>query len=130
MNNLKIKVMEENTFWDYFLGTNDVSFHLAGLLLCLIGTIIAKWHFYKLHEKKMEALDHKDPFSLSYWISDNWISVLLSMAASFILVRFVDVILGWANNKFSLDIPQTTDQIFYYVVAAVAIQYWMHTKYK
>lgn len=116
-----------DTFWKYFLGTNgEISFHLVGLLFCLFGTILAKYYYYKKHKAVVKALGSEEAFSLRYWLKYNIWELLLSMVASFVAVRFLNVLLEYANTKLSWNIPVTDDQVFYYLATGIIIQVWIH----
>ena len=115
-------------FFDYFLGAHNLAFHAAGILFCLFGTLITKFHFWQTHKAPF------DKFDFHFWVKDNWVSVFISLLVSFVLVRFVEVFLHWLNPKiqasFNFTIPQTNDQVFYYLVSGVLIQFWIHKKYR
>ncbi len=122
------------SFTDQFLGNHSWQFHLAGFIICLLGVIAVKYHFWKRHKAQHENVLKEPVFSLSYWIKYNWLDVVLSLIVSFLLVRFIDVFLHWLNPKiqaaFGFKIPLTEDQIFYYLVCGCLIQFWIHKKYK
>jgi len=115
-------------FFNYFLGEHAVSFHLAGILFSLFGVLVSKYHFWQ----KRKSPDSK--FDYSFWLRDNGLSVSMSLLSSFLLVRFVDIFLQWINPRieksFGFEIPVTEDQVFYYLIAGVLLQFWMHVKYR
>lgn len=121
-------------FFKHFLGSQDYAFHIAGMLFCLIGVVLAKYHFWKKHQAQCVIEGHDHKFSIKFWINDNWGQVLISLLVSFIFVRFLDVFLHWANQKikpgFEFEIPVTEDQVFYYFFAGVLVQLWIHKKYR
>ena len=57
----------------------------------------------------------------------------MSVVISFVTVRFLDVFLHWVNPKMEaaigFSLPNTEDQIFYYLAFGVIVQWWMHTIY-
>lgn len=121
-------------FLEYFLGNHNISFHIAGLVFSLIGTFIAKYHFWSKHKDQSEVVCESPKFNINYWFKNNLIEVILSLLTSFVVVRFIDILLLWLNPKievaFGFSIPLTTDQIFYYLIIAFLIQFWVHRKYR
>lgn len=121
-------------FFKHFLGAHSLYFHLAGLIFSTIGVLIAKSHFYLKHKAECKITGHDHKFKLFYWINDNGWQVIISLLASFVAVRFLDVLLHWLNPKiegaFNFSLPLTEDQIFYYFIIGFLLQFWVHKKYK
>ncbi len=120
--------MEE--FWNQFLGDHDISFHIAGLLFALMGTLLVKWYHYKKHVAECQGVHDHSGFSIKHWMEENGLDSLASIVASFVAVRFIDVLLHWLNPKieagFGFSIPVTEDQIFYYLIVGALITMWIH----
>jgi hypothetical protein len=125
-------------FKTQFLGEHSIWFHLAGLLFCLSGALLAKWHYWKKHQSQCEGTDcdHDDytKFDFWFWFRMNGVEVLVSIVVSFCLVRFIDIIVHWAGIETLkigvFSIPMTTDTVFYYLFFGVVTQYLMHKWYR
>ncbi|MEM7485029.1 MAG: hypothetical protein AAF348_07455 [Bacteroidota bacterium] len=121
-------------FWKHFLGEQTVAFHVAGILFALMGTLVAKAHFYFKHKAQQAEKGIKIKFNTKYWLNENLLQVIITLIASFLAVRFIDVLLHWLNPKikagFGFEIPNTEDQIFYYLIVSGLLQFWVHIKYK
>ena len=120
-------------FLNHLFGEQSFSFHMAGVVFCLIGCLAIKTHYYLKHKAQCKIKGHHETFNLSKWLNENWVSLLMSVVISFVTVRFLDVFLYWVNPKMEaavgFSLPNTEDQIFYYLAFGVIVQWWMHTKY-
>ena len=58
-------------FTQHFLGGQSAWFHLWGLLICLIGTLLVKYHYYRKHRAVCEAKNHNHSFSPKKWFNEN-----------------------------------------------------------
>lgn len=120
-------------FFKHFFGEHNYIFHIAGLIWCLIGSLIAKTHEFLSHKKEQKALGNTIVFKLKYWIKHNLFEVVIGILVSFAFVRFLDTLIHWLNPKlqagFQFQIPVTEDQVFYYFIAGGLIQLWIHKKY-
>lgn len=100
-------------FSEYFLGNHDLAFHLSGLIFTLLGTLIAKYHFWKNHQAQCDGVCVHPKFSLKYWFKNNIEEFTIALITSFVVVRFIDVLLHWLNPKisaaFGWEIPLTED---------------------
>lgn len=123
-----------NEFLIEFFGTKSLQFHLAGVLFALLGSLLAKYHFYMMNKAENINTDLTIKFSLKYWIRKNWEDVTISVVSSFLFVRFSSIFLEWLNPKmeagFGFSLPLTDDHIFYYLLVGGLIQLWIHKKYK
>lgn len=116
-----------NDFFNYLFGENSISFHIAGLIFALFGSLITKYHFWQKHKSE------DDVFDIKYWLKDNSVSISVSLIVAFISVRFIDILIHLVNpaikSNIGFEIPQTEDEIFYYLIAGILVQFWAHKKY-
>lgn len=123
-------------FIDQLLGHHSLAFHLAGVVFAVLGSLIAKYHFYRRHTAVCDEKGHDHNFSVRYWIGDNWHDVLVGLITSFLFVRFSAIFfhLEWTKEKLTAigvgDLAHVTDSVFYYLASAIFIQYWIHKKYR
>lgn len=116
-------------------GEKTAAFHIIGMTLSFIGTIVCKKVYYHFDKKTAIAAGYDfPPFSFKRWLSENWFDVICSVAATFILMRCIDLIfhfIGENNIKImGYKISNFDDQIGFYIVFAVAIQYYFHKWFK
>ncbi len=123
-----------NEFISNLTGTHSLAFHFAGLFFAIFGSIIYKYHSWNMHKRECEVTGHDHAFSLKFWVKDNWLDMTVSLVVSFVAVRFIDIILHWLNPKLDgligVSMPVTEDQIAYYLIVAIMVQWAIHKYYR
>ncbi len=119
-------------FFIQFFGEHSWQFHTAGLVFALLGSGLVKKHFWEKHRAQCEGVCRHPRFDPRFWIRDNWLNVVETLAVAFIFVRFSDILLHWNGiDQFKIgtwSIPTTGDTLFYYPFIAGAYQYWVHKR--
>lgn len=121
-------------FLSYLLGTHDLAFYVAGLVIAIFGSLIYKFHAWNLHKLECETKGHVHSFKFKFWIKDNWIDLVASLIVSFLSVRFIDLLIHWLNPKLEAAIgfrlPETEDQVAYFLIVSILVQWAIHKYYR
>ena len=95
----------------------------AGIIWSLIAILFVKM-FYLVRAKD------KIKFNLKFWFNDNILDIIFGLFASLVILRLGDYVIELLRNKFSFEIPETTDFVVYMIVISGAIQVYLHKKRK
>ena len=121
-------------FINQLFGNHSLEYHIAGLMFTFIGSLIAKYHFYQMHRIENLGINQATLFDTKLWIKQNLEDVLVTLAVTFVFVRFAGLLAEMFNPKleaaFNVKIPLTDDYIFYYFIGGIFVQAWIHKKYK
>ena len=125
---------DTSTFFGQFLGDHNIGFHIAGILFCIMGAMLVKRHFWLKHKAQCVGVCEHPTFNIKHWFKYNWMDFGTSILVSFVVVRFIDVLLDMIDvhdvTILGVTIPITGDTVFYYLLFGALVQIWMHTKYR
>tara|TARA_R110002074_G_scaffold86875_7_gene191838 strand:- start:10655 stop:11050 length:396 start_codon:yes stop_codon:yes gene_type:complete len=124
----------EKTFLELLTAGHGGNFHIVGIFFAIIAAIVVKRVMYLFHIKECNALGHTHEFDGGKWFTQNWLDFLLAILSSYILVVFADY---WIHikelkdmNVLGFTIPITGDNLAYYPLSAIIIQYIYHKWFK
>tara|TARA_R110000803_G_scaffold38124_2_gene82289 strand:+ start:76 stop:444 length:369 start_codon:yes stop_codon:yes gene_type:complete len=87
--------MNELTFADIFIGENGIVVLVSAMLLALAANLLKKYQRYQQRKDKT-------PFSFKHWFNDNWDDMTAGFFVTYIFVRLMNVVSGYALEFLNL----------------------------